>query len=103
MDAARAVTATFTADVAGTPCSNPVTFAGQSGNFNPTGAVCLRTSAAVNGWGCSNLDGRTVSVNGGAASGACGAGPFPLARSADGYTYFSVTAGAYPWASLYTW
>ncbi len=85
------------------PCSNPITFTGQSGNFNTTGAVCLRTSATVNGWGCSNFDGRTVKVNTGSATSTCGAGPFPLGKSADGYTYFTVTAGTYPWASLYTW
>ena len=104
MTAAQAVTATFTANPGnGTPCSNPITFTNQSGNFNTTGAVCLRTSAAVNGWGCSNFAGRTVSVNGGAATSTCGAGPFPLPKAADGYTYFSVTAGTYSWASLYSW
>jgi hypothetical protein len=85
------------------PCSNPVTFSGASGNFGTTGAVCLRTSGTVNGWGCSSFDGRTVKVNAGAASSTCGAGPFPLAKSSDGYTYFTITAGTYPWATLYTW
>ena len=87
----------------GASCANPITFTNQSGNFNTTGVVCLRTSATVNGWGCSNFAGRTVSVNGGAASASCGAGPFPLPKAPDGYTYFSVTAGTYPWASLYAW
>jgi len=27
----------------------------------------------------------------------------PLTRSADGYHYFAVTAGTYPWVSLYAW
>lgn len=104
LTAVRSVTATFDASQGGTaPCANPITFTGQSGSLGTTGAVCLRTGAAVNGWGCSNFEGRTVSVNGGTATDACGAGPFPLARSSDGYTYFSVTAGTYPWASLYTW
>jgi hypothetical protein len=104
MTAARAVTATFNTSGGGTaPCANPVTFTSQSGNFNTAGAICLRTSATVNGWGCSNFDGRTVSVNGGTATGTCGAGPLPLAKYTDGYTYFSVTAGTYSWASLYTW
>ena len=103
MTGARAVTATFTASSGTTPCPNPVTFTGQSGNFNTTGAVCLRTAATVNGWGCSNFDGRTVAVNGGTPTGACGAGPFPLPKHGDGYTYFSITAGTYPWASLYAW
>jgi hypothetical protein len=80
-----------------------VTFTNQSGNFNTGGAICLRTSATVRGWGCSNFQGRTVSVNGGAATSSCGAGPFPLPKASDGYTYFSVSAGTYTWASLYAW
>ena len=98
-----AVTATFNGSTGTTPCANPVTFTNQSGNFNTSGAICLRTTATVNGWGCSNFAGRTVSVNGGTATTTCGAGPFPLPKSADGYTYFSVTAGSYPWASIYAW
>ena len=85
------------------PCASPVTFTGNTGNFDNTGAVCFRTSQTVNGWGCSNFGGRTISVNGGAASTSCGAGPFPLAKSSDGYTYFAATAGTYAWANLYVW
>jgi endo-1,4-beta-xylanase len=103
MNAAQAVTATFSTSNPTGPCANPVTFTSQSGNLNTTGAVCLRTSGTVSGWGCSNFAGRTVSVNGGAATTTCGAGPFPLPKYTDGYTYFAVTAGTYPWASLYTW
>jgi len=103
MTGARAVTATFTGSSGTTPCANPVTFANQSGNFNTTGAVCLRTAATVHGWGCSNFEGRTVAVNGGTPTASCGAGPFPLTKHGDGYTYFSITAGTYPWASLYAW
>ncbi len=55
----------------------------------------------MNGWGCSNFTGRTVKVNSGTASSTCGAGPFPLAKAADGYTYFSASAGTYAWASIY--
>jgi hypothetical protein len=104
MSAAQSVTATFTLSSSGgtTPCSNPVTMTGgQSGNFNTAGAVCLRTSAAVNGWGCSNFSGRTVSVNGGTAASACGA--MPVSKWTDGYTYFSISAGTYTWASLFYW
>jgi uncharacterized repeat protein (TIGR02543 family) len=104
MNAARTVTATF--DVAGgdgtAPCANAVTFTSNTGNFNTTGAVCYRTATRVSGWGCSNFAGRTVSVNGGTATASCGAGPFPLAQ-VGGYTYFSVTAGSYRWASIYVW
>ncbi len=101
----KTVTAAFsTANGGGGPCANPVTITGgQSGSFNTTGAVCLRTTSTIQGWGCANFDGRTVSVNGGAATTSCGAGPLPLAKLADGYTYFAVTPGSYPWASLYYW
>jgi len=102
MSADRDVTATF-APAPALPCANPVTFSYGTGAFNTTGAVCYRTSRPVNGWGCSSFTGRTVSVNGGAARSSCGAGPFPLPRGTDGYTYFAVTAGSFPWATLYTW
>ena len=99
MTAARSVTATFNGGGTGGTCANPITFAGNSGNFNTTGAVCYRTSAAINGWGCFNFDGRTVTAGGQART----CGQMPLVRAADGYTYFAVTAGTYPWAGLYTW
>jgi aryl-phospho-beta-D-glucosidase BglC (GH1 family) len=100
MSAARNVTATFNGGGGtGTPCANPITFSGNTGNFNTTGAACYRTNATINGWGCSNFDGRTVAVGGVTRS----CGQLPLTRSADGYYYFAVTAGAYPWASLYYW
>jgi len=73
---------------------------GQSGNFNTTGAACYRTSDTIHGWGCSNETGRTVSVDGTVES--CGALPLP-AKESNGYTYFSFTAGAYPYASFYWW
>jgi uncharacterized repeat protein (TIGR02543 family) len=99
MTAARAVTATFNTTGTGTTCANPVTFTNNTGNFNTTGAACYRTANTVNGWGCSNFDGRTVTVGGQART----CGQLPVIRSADGYTYFAVTAGTFPWASLYTW
>jgi hypothetical protein len=104
MTAARSVTAAFnTSGGTGTaPCANAIAFTGNTGNFNSTGAVCYRTGQVVNGWGCSNFSGRTVSVNGGAVTASCGAGPFPLAQ-VGGYTYFSATAGEFPWASIYVW
>lgn len=100
MTATRAVTATFTGGN-GPICSSPITFTNQSGNFNTTGPICLRTSLPVNGWGCSNFDGRTVSVNGRPPISTCGGG-LPITPSADGFTYFIITAGAFPYASLFT-
>jgi endoglucanase len=99
MTAARAITATFNLSGGTDTCANPVTFSGNSGNFNTTGAVCYRTNATVNGWGCYNFDGRTVSVGGVART----CGQTPLTRAADGYYYFSVSAGQFPWAGMYTW
>ncbi len=99
MTATRSVTATFTGGN-GPVCSNPITFTNQSGNFNTTGPICLRTSLPVNGWGCSNFDGRTVSVNGHPPTSTCGGGT-PITPSADGFTYFIITAGALPYASLF--
>jgi uncharacterized repeat protein (TIGR02543 family) len=99
MTAARAVTATFNTTGTGTTCANPITFTNNTGNFNTTGAACYRTAMNISGWGCSNFDGRTVTVGGQART----CGQLPLVRSADGYYYFSATAGTYPWASLYTW
>ncbi|HEV7609245.1 MAG TPA: PA14 domain-containing protein, partial [Steroidobacteraceae bacterium] len=100
MTAARAVTATFnTSGGTGTTCANPVTFTNNTGNFNTTGAVCYRTNATINGWGCSNFDGRTLTVSGVART----CGQLPLTKAADGYYYFAVTAGTFPWASLFSW
>jgi hypothetical protein len=103
LGAARSVTATFDLPTTSGPCTGAVTFTGTTGNFGTAGAGCYRTRQAVNGWGCSCFDGRTVRVNGGTASSTCGTGPFPLAKSSDGYTYFTISAGSFPWASLYVW
>ncbi len=83
------------------PCDNPITMTnGQSGNLNTVGAVCLRTSHNISGWGCSNFDGRTIAVNNVAVQ--CGQMPLP-SKAADGYYYFAVSGGSFPWASLYYW
>jgi endo-1,4-beta-xylanase len=83
----------------GATCANPVTFTGNTNNFNTTGAVCYRTSATINGWGCYNFDGRTVTVGGVART----CGQMPLTRAADNFYYFAVTAGTFPWAGIFTW
>jgi hypothetical protein len=99
MTAARSVTATFNTSGGGTTCANPITFSGNTGNFNTAGAVCYRTNATINGWGCYNMDGRTITVGGVART----CGQMPLTKSSDGYYYFAVTAGTYAWAGLYAW
>lgn len=71
---------------------------GQSGSFDTTGPVCKKTQDRIVGWGCSNFDGRSITVNGVAVT--CGA---QLPPQMGGYYYFDVSAGNYPWASLYWW
>jgi endo-1,4-beta-xylanase len=95
MTAARTVTATFNGS--GSTGSCTAVSGGQSGNFNTTGAICFTVTGTINGWGCSNIDGRTVSVNGTATT--CGKLPVP---GSSPYT-FSFTAGSYTWASFYWW
>ncbi len=95
MSAARSVTATFNGSGGGGGCK--AVSGGQSGNFNTTGAICFTVTGTINGWGCSNADGRSVTVNGTAVS--CGKMPLP---GGSPYT-FSFTAGTYPWASFYWW
>ena len=96
MTTARTVTATFSGG--GTdPGTCRAVSGGQSGNFNTTGAICFTVSTNINGWGCANNDGRTVTVNGTAVT----CGRLPLPGSAP-YT-FSFSAGSYPWAAFYWW
>jgi uncharacterized repeat protein (TIGR02543 family) len=100
MTQSRNVTATFnTSGGTGGTCANPITFTSNTGNFNTTGAVCYRTNVNVAGWGCSSFEGRTASVGGQVR--ACG--QLPISRAADGYYYFSATAGTHPWATFYVW
>jgi hypothetical protein len=96
----QSVTATFnTSGGTGGTCANPITFSGNTGNFNTTGAACYRTNANIAGWGCYNFDGRTLTVGGVART----CGQMPLTRAADGYYYFAATAGQFPWAGLFAW
>jgi hypothetical protein len=98
----RTTTVSLTVNAGGggtAPCANAITFSGNTGNFNTTGAVCYRTSATIRGWGCYNMDGRTLKVNNVTVT--CGAAlPGPWS---DGFTYFAATAGTYPWAGIYAW
>ena len=93
--------ASATPTAGGQACTGAVTVTGgQSGNFNTTGAVCYRTSDNIVGWGCSNFDGRTVSINGTPMT--CGQTPLP-AKLADGFRYFSISGGSFAWASFFWW
>lgn len=77
---------------------------GQSGNFNTSNAYCFKTKDPINGWGCSNMTGRTVSVtvNGqGTPVTVCGA-KLPVKGTND-YYEFKISAGGYSYASIYWW
>ncbi|MGC4065266.1 MAG: trypsin-like serine protease [Polyangiaceae bacterium] len=79
------------------PCSPALDVSwGQS--LNTTGTACWRTKTSIAGWGCSNFDGRTLKVNGVAVT--CGSS---LPSKVNGYYYFDVSAGKFPWASIYWW
>ncbi len=82
------------------PCTPSATITGgQSGNFNTSGPYCFRTPDTINGWGCSNFDGRTLQVNDVAET--CGSLPMPTKY--NGYYYFEASAGTFAWASIYWW
>ena len=85
-------------DAADAPSSScAVISGGSTSNFGTTDAYCFVTCDDIAGWGCSNADGRTVSVNGTVVS--CGS---PL-TAVNGRYQFEVTAGTYTYASIYWW
>jgi len=87
-----------TSDAADAPSSScTVISGGSTGNFGTADAYCFVTCDDIAGWGCSNADGRTVSVNGTVAS--CSS---PL-TAVNGRYQFEVTAGTYTYASIYWW
>lgn len=81
------------------PCANPKDMSGGNTNqFHDLGAVCFRTCDEIQGWGCSNFDGRTVKVNGKEIK--CGES---LPAKVGPFYYFDVSAGAHDYASIYWW
>lgn len=83
------------------PCVPAKTITGtgsaNTGNFGTTGPFCFRTPDNISGWGCSNLTGRTLKVNG--VTTTCGAASLPA--KVNGYYYFDVSAGSVDYASIY--
>jgi hypothetical protein len=69
---------------------------GNSGNFGTTGAFCFRTADNITGWGCANLTGRTLKVNGVTVT----CGTLPLPAKVNGYYYFDASAGGVDYASI---
>lgn len=60
---------------------------GNSGSFDTTEAVCYFVVGTFNAWNCSNIGGRTVTINGSPAM--CGG---PLPAPVDGGYYFQFSA-----------
>ena len=83
------------------PCSPAVEIEGNSNNeLGTTGPVCYKTSAAIQGWGCSNWTGRTVLVNGTEME--CSDSLLSVVRI-DGYIYFDISAGSLEYAAMTLW
>jgi cellulose 1,4-beta-cellobiosidase len=75
--------------------------AGHTGQFGTLDGRCFVTCDTISGWGCSNTDGRSVTINGGPL--ACGATPIPAAKR-SGYNVIDVSAGtSMPYAEIYWW
>ncbi len=100
MTTGRSVTATFNTSGGGGgggggTCTT--VSGGQSGNFNTSGAVCYIVNGPINGWGCSEMGNRTVTVNNTAVT----CRQMPLPGSAP-YT-FRFSAGTPTWSSFHWW
>jgi hypothetical protein len=83
------------------------TGSGTIANFGTTGAVCVKLMGGISnpygGWNSSNCTGRTVTLNGAAASlmGAQGTGSGPaVPAEADGYAIWEWSAGGVSYCSM---
>jgi fibronectin type 3 domain-containing protein len=102
----NACTSAASSELVATPRACQVLLASQtSTSFDTSGPYCfvlcwnLSPAAPIyGGWGCSNLDGRTLIVNGQATS--CSAA---LPAQSNGAYTFSSTGGTYSYASIYWW
>jgi hypothetical protein len=81
-------------------CSNATLLgSGQYSGALGSGEKWFVVSAEMTGWQGSDLDDRTVTVNGVDVA----PGQFPLPPSVDGMRYFHFSAGSKPWASWSFW
>lgn len=93
-----------TGDAASAPLIGCPIFSGQKGtawrtpNFNTTGAYCFITCDNIDGWNCSNFDGRTAKVNGIAVT--CGF--MPIAK-VEGRYLFEFSAGEDAYSTAAWW
>jgi hypothetical protein len=71
--------------------------AGHPPSVNTLSAFCIATCDDIDGWGCANFDGRTISVNGTPVS--CGA----TVTKKNGFYVFRASAGTLSFAAIYWW
>ena len=71
---------------------------GNSGSFDTTDSVCYFVAGTFNNWACSNIGGRTVTVNGMPAT--CG-GALPAKADGGYYFEFSASTDATSYTSFY--
>ncbi len=84
------------------PCTPNLTLdstATSTGNFNTSGAYCVKVVRDMAGWGCSNFDGRTLQINDVVKT----PGAMPLPAKVNNAYYFEASAGTYNYASCYWW
>jgi len=72
---------------------------GDSYSPGVEGGYCVVTCDTLDGWNCSNFDGRTLKVNGQAMK----CGDLPLPAKVNGYYVFEVSAGTFSYSALYWW
>ena len=71
--------------------------AGHPDSTNSKDPFCVVTCDDIQGWGCSNFDGRVATVNGTAVT--CGG----AITKKNGYYVFDISAGASNFAIIYWW
>jgi hypothetical protein len=71
--------------------------AGQPPSVDTLSSFCIATCDDIDGWGCANFAGRTISVNGTDVS--CGA----TLTKKNGYYVFRASAGTLSYATIYWW
>jgi len=95
---------TYTWGQGSEPCASPKDIScapsgsGTTNNFNTTTEYCFRTMATIDGWGCSNLSGWTLKVNGQVVT--CG-GTLPPKLNGLYYFDFIGSSSALTYASMY--
>jgi hypothetical protein len=79
--------------------ATPIARNQNSGPFNTTGERWFVVTTNINGWQASEIQGRTIRVNGVVVT----AGQMPLPPAVNGSYYFQFTAGTNNWSSWSFW